>query len=89
MADKVSIGITRYRVNLEPPVDVFHVAVTRGDGVWDETCTTPELLQMFLQGVRAGCEGYVTLPEIPERAEPLPKERPRWKEDIPADIGNF
>src|SRR3989344_1085908 len=75
MADKVSITIEKYRIHLDPEVCVYHVEVARGDGVWEETCPTREHLEMFLQGVRAGCESYVTLPEIPERAEPLPETR--------------
>ena len=73
VSEKVQITIKKYRVHLEPPVDVYHVAVARGDGVWEETCPTREHLQMFLQGVRAGCEGYPAIPEIPEHAEPLPE----------------
>lgn len=82
MTGKVSITVKKYHVPLDPPVDVYHVEVSRGDGVWEETCPTRENLQMFLQGVRAGCESYVALPEIPEHAEPLP-ETHVTAEDLP------
>ncbi|MBI2054981.1 MAG: hypothetical protein HYT39_02690 [Candidatus Sungbacteria bacterium] len=70
---EITIRIRRYRVNLDPEIDIFHVEVERDGGVWEETCPTREHLDMFIKGVRAGVEGYIPYPEIPETAELLPQ----------------
>lgn len=74
---EVRILVRRFRVPLEPPAEIFHVQVERGDGVWEETLPTREQLAIFIQGVRAGVAvaatgAYVSFPVIPEKAEPLP-----------------
>jgi len=71
--EKITITVKKYRVELDPPCEVYHVEVARGDGVWDETCSSREHLEIFLRGVQAGYEGYLPLPEIPQEAERIPK----------------
>lgn len=76
MPDPLTITIRRYQVPLDPPTEVFHVQIERADGIWKETCTSLEQLEIFLRGVRAGSPSYVSWPEVPETAEPLPESLP-------------
>lgn len=69
---KLAIEIGRFEIPLDPPVHVFNVIVSRGGGSWHETYGSEELLQAFLQGVRAGYDGYISLPEVPSEAKPFP-----------------
>jgi hypothetical protein len=65
---ELRVEVERFEVPLDPAIDVFQVAVHRGDGVWQETCASEEMLQMFLRGVQAGAENKISLPEIPRSA---------------------
>jgi hypothetical protein len=60
---EVTVEVERFEVPLDPAIDVFQVAVRRGDGVWRDTCASEEMLRMFLRGVQAGAENPVSLPE--------------------------
>ena len=71
--EKIKVTVKKYLVELDPPIEVYCVEVARGDGVWDETCSSREHLEIFLRGIQAGSEEYVSLPEIPNEAEQLPK----------------
>lgn len=69
----LEIVVRKFLIRLDPDIEVYvyEVEVHRDGGVWQETCPTRELLNMFLRGVSAGCENHVSLPEIPEVAELL------------------
>lgn len=71
---KIAVSVERYKVPLDPPADVFHVEVLSGDGVWEETFGTEDLVHAFLRGVQAGAfpNAHVPLYEIPREAKPLP-----------------
>jgi hypothetical protein len=68
---EVTVEVERFEVPLDPAIDVFQVAVHRSDGVWQDTCASEEMLQMFLRGVQAGAESQISLPEIPREARQL------------------
>ena len=73
---RLQIRIKRYRVPLEPEVQVFHVEVENEQGgIWEETCRTASETRLFLQGVKAGATmsgNSVPLPDMPVQVEDLP-----------------
>lgn len=67
------ITIKRYRVPIDPPIDIFLVEYQlSGAGVWREVCPTEQALKWFLRGIQASGPGFTVNPEIPTQAELLP-----------------
>ena len=74
MLSDVQVKIRRFQVPLDPPVDVFNVVLTRGDGEWRESFGSEKALKSFLRGVAADCglTGRVFIqPEIPQEREKI------------------
>jgi hypothetical protein len=64
--------ITRYRLNLNPPADIFGIEIESPQGTWKESFGSENDLRIFLRGVTAalGLYGiYISSPEIPMNAE--------------------
>lgn len=51
----LEIVITRHRVGIDPPVDVFRVKLNKGKRTWEGMFPTEDTLQAFLKGATAGC----------------------------------
>lgn len=75
---EVKIEITRYKIPLDPSIDVFGVEVGDDKSTWMETIPSEESLRWFLRGVQAGAQAYgnkhASLPEIPIETLPLPED---------------
>ena len=70
----ITIAVSRVRLLLEHEVDVFPVTLESGTGIWEHTASSEHDLQVFLEGVRAGCgmcDVYISLPDpgIPTQPE--------------------
>lgn len=50
----ISCKIERHEVELDPPINVLHVELSKGDGCWPETLSDESHLKAFLRGVSAG-----------------------------------
>ena len=66
---EVKVEVERFEVPLDPAIDVFQVAVRRGDGVWRDTCASEEMLRMFLRGGGSGKPGLAS--RIPRRRDKM------------------
>jgi hypothetical protein len=66
---KISCKIERHEVDLDPPINVLHVELSKGDGCWPETLPDETHLKTFLRGVSAGAclfgEMIFLPPELP------------------------
>ena len=51
----LEIIVTKHKVDLDPPVDVFRVKLNKEKRTWEGTFPTEETLRAFLKGVTAGC----------------------------------
>ena len=68
--DAPKITIERYRIGLDPSIDVFNVTLEqpKRSGIWKHSAPDQTSLAVFLEGVKAGvaCMGaFVSIPEIP------------------------
>jgi hypothetical protein len=67
MSPVIEVKIARVRVHLDPDINVYQVVVSGNDGEWCHS-TSPEILQEFLRGVRAGVAimgGVLNEQEVP------------------------
>ncbi|MDQ3089986.1 MAG: hypothetical protein M3Q24_02440 [bacterium] len=64
----ISLEIKRFTVPLDPAIDLFHVVVGKGSGVWLETISGEENLFWFLRGLKAASpSGMIPEHELPHR----------------------
>jgi len=70
ISERPKINVTRHRVELDPPIEVFNVELTKKGGCWMETWGSKDQLQAFLKGIEAGLGivGFIIFwPEIPHK----------------------
>ncbi|OHA20737.1 MAG: hypothetical protein A2849_01635 [Candidatus Taylorbacteria bacterium RIFCSPHIGHO2_01_FULL_51_15] len=66
------VVIRRVRIQLDPPHDIFHVTISKRDGIWTHVAGSEADLQTFLKGMQVGAamiDGYFIAPEIPQVPE--------------------
>jgi hypothetical protein len=51
---RISCKIEQHEIALDPPINVLHVELSKGDGCWPETFPDESHLKAFLRGVSAG-----------------------------------
>jgi len=67
---EITIDIKPVKVGNDPSITIFHVTIRSERGIWTESWGSRELLEAFLQGVKAALSftevGHIEIPPIPE-----------------------
>jgi hypothetical protein len=68
--DAPEVRLNKVLVNLDPPVYVFNVELSYGDGEWKESYGSADLTEAYLRGVKAACAMLGVSLDVP----PIPSE---------------